>query len=396
MASNRMSGNLLGLEINGEFVPCEISCEFNFEADLRPASPIVSGRWKEWIAGVRTWSINLNAAMLLRMLDGASLPVILNAFMTGELMGIRFMVTNPAFPNFILSGNVIVQNGSISSTVNTKAGWNTVLMGNGPFEAEINTNLVYILATDDVGDELLEDGDDNLIIADPGTGQDIALTWEINYGSNPIVNTILIFYKNGVEIERMAYQGSGTLLTTYKEGDTFSVQQSAYPTFRWAPGSSAQLIVKVDGVTKYNATVTDQSPVDLQNYSNYVIPIGVSVIEVSSIGANSSLNYFTKNLQTDNNLAPGEYRLDISDNVEAGLGIVWLYPEPITISNYGFIVKGSTGTLSVKLYNLKNTDITYTLVGEGGYYQTGTIPALSDVTHSDVVKGAIIVTTSDI
>lgn len=396
MASNRMSGNTIGLEINGEFVSCETSCEFSFEADLRPASPILSGRWKEFVAGVRSWSVNLNAAMLLRMLDGASVDTVLNAFLTGATLGIRFRVKDPALPNFIISGNVMVQSGSISAPVNTLAGWTVLLTGNGPFTIEVNTNLVYVLATDDVGDVLVQDGVNNLIIGTPGTGTDVAINWTVSYGGVPTTITLLIIFKNGVELQRLVFAGTGVVPTSFKTGDMISVYQSAYPTFRWAPGSSARFVFVVDGVTKYDASVTDQNPIDLQNYSNYVIPEGVSSIDISTIGSNSSINYYTKYLQTNNNLGVNEYALSISDNVEVGLGLVDLHPGALKTSAYDFNVKGTTGTLTVVIQNLKITNITYTLVGEGGYLQTGTILASSSVTHNDVTKGGILVDTSDI
>lgn len=390
-----MSGNTIGLEINGEFVSCETSCEFSFEADLRPASPILSGRWKEFVAGVRSWSVNLNAAMLLRMLDGASVDTILNAFLTGAAMGIRFMVKDPALPNFIISGNVMVQSGSISAQVNTLAGWTVVLTGNGPFIIEVNTNLVYVLATNDVGDVLVQDGGNNLIIGAPGTGTDVAVNWTVSYGNAPKTLTVLILFKNGVELQRLDFEGMGVIPTSFKTGDMISVYQSAYPAFRWAPGSSARFVFKVDGVTKYDASVTDQNPVDLQNYSNYVIPEGVSSIDISTIGLNSSINYYTKSLRANNNLAANEVEIDVTDNVEAGLGLTNLRPGNGT-SYYAFNVKGTTGALTVVIQNLKITNITYTLVGEGGYLQTGTILASSSITHNDVTKGGIVVDTSNI
>lgn len=395
MASNRMSGNLIGLEINGEFVTCEMSCDFSYEADLRPASPILSGRWKEFIAGVRSWSVSVNAAMLLRMLDGASVDTVLTAFLTGATLGIRFMVKSAAYPNFIISGNVIVQSGAINASVNTLAGWNAVLTGSGPFAIEVNTNLVYVLATDDVGDELLQDGNDNLIIADPGVGTDVAINWTISYGGEPTTQTLILLFKNGIEIPRLQSEGIGVLPSSYKTGDTISLYQSAYPAFRWAPGSLARFIVKVDGVTKYDASVSDQNPIDLQSYLNYVIPAGVSVIEISSIGSNESLNYFTKHIQTMNNLLAEEFAVTITDNVEAGLGLDYARAGAAT-NYYFFNVKGTTGTLTAIIDNIKVTDVTYTLIGEGGYLQTGTIVGLGNAVHTDVPKSVLSLEVSNI
>ena len=163
MANNKMSGNLLGLEINGQFISCELSCEFNFEADLRGASPVDAGRWKEWIPGVRSWNISLNAAMLIRMV-GTGATTILNAFLTGEIINIRFATRRTDVPDFAIIGKAIVQNGSIIGGVNSLATWNTVLQGNGPFTIIVNENVQFALATDITETELLEDGNSNLIV----------------------------------------------------------------------------------------------------------------------------------------------------------------------------------------------------------------------------------------
>lgn len=161
MANNKMSGNLLGLKINDTFISCEISCEFNFDADLRGASPVDAGRWKEWIPGVRSWNINLNAAMLMRM-TGTGVNTILNAFLTGEKLSIVFGVRRTDIPHFSISGNAHVQNGNIAGGVNTLATWNTTLQGDGPFTVDIH-DVLTLLATDTLGTGILDDGGDNLI-----------------------------------------------------------------------------------------------------------------------------------------------------------------------------------------------------------------------------------------
>jgi predicted secreted protein len=162
MAQNRMSGNLLGLEINGEFVSCEMSCEFNFETDLRGASPKGVGRWKEVIPGVSSWSISLNAGMLMKM-AGASVHTVLNAFLLGEIMIIRLRTRlYDHSPVFAISGQVYVQNGGISASVNARATWNTTLTGNGAFTFETN-NHTELLATDAERLTIMDDGNGNFI-----------------------------------------------------------------------------------------------------------------------------------------------------------------------------------------------------------------------------------------
>lgn len=152
MASNRMPGNLMGLEINGKFVRCELACEFSFETDLRAASPIDSGRWKEYVPGVRSWSIALNASMLFQMI-GSGLDTVLNAFMTGEIMDIRFVPKRFDVPHMEIKGKVLVHNGGVSAVSNARAGWNTVLAGNGPFTVTFTNPAVWSQSGDNVVDQ---------------------------------------------------------------------------------------------------------------------------------------------------------------------------------------------------------------------------------------------------
>lgn len=161
MANNKMPGNFLGLEIEGKFVSCETSCDFNFESDLLPVSPLEEGGWEEWIQGLKRWSISLNAGMLLRM-AGSGLPEVLNAFLKGTKLNIRFATTNPDMPNFIISGKVWPNTGGISSSVNSRASWNMTFKGDGPFKVEINSNLVYVLATNKEN-EYIQDGKNSLV-----------------------------------------------------------------------------------------------------------------------------------------------------------------------------------------------------------------------------------------
>lgn len=160
-----MPGNVLGLEINGDFVSCETSCEMSFENDLLPASSITSGAWKEYIPGVKSWSVTVNAGMLLRM-AGTGLNTILNAFLTGQLMGIRIATKyDDELPSFAIVGNVRLRTGGFSAAVNSLANWNATLEGDGPFTAEINDNIVFAISTNEDDTQLLQDGLGNLIVS---------------------------------------------------------------------------------------------------------------------------------------------------------------------------------------------------------------------------------------
>lgn len=154
--SNRLPGNVLGLEIDDNFVSCETSCEFTFEQELRGASAFDSGRWKENILGIRSWSISLNAAMLIESAP-TDATTILNAFLNGTRMKIRFRTKFAGYGNLMIVGYVQLQSGGISAAVNTSSSWNTTLVGDGQFSLTDTEQLQafygYRLA-DPFGDEV--------------------------------------------------------------------------------------------------------------------------------------------------------------------------------------------------------------------------------------------------
>jgi len=142
MAQTKMSGNMLGVEIDGEFVSCETSCEVAFETDLRGASAQSSGRWKEYIEGVRSWNVTLNANMLIKM-AGTGLNTILNKFLTGGQLGVRIATKQVGMPSFSLEGNVLIRTGGFNAAVNSTAAWNVTLEGNGAFTTVISVPDIY-------------------------------------------------------------------------------------------------------------------------------------------------------------------------------------------------------------------------------------------------------------
>lgn len=128
----KISGNLLGLEINGNFIDCETSCEFTFEVEMRGASAVTSGRWREVIPGIRSWSVSVNAMLVLSSV-GNNVDVVYNAFISGEMLGVKFRARPTSDEEFTISGNAFVTSGAISGPINALANFNTTLTGSGPF-----------------------------------------------------------------------------------------------------------------------------------------------------------------------------------------------------------------------------------------------------------------------
>lgn len=166
MATNRMSGNLLGVKLGGQFIDCEMSCELNFENDLLPASPIDEGRWKSYIDGVRSWNVAVNAGTLMRM-SGTGFNTILNWFINGGLMEVSIETkAQDIYPSLVISGNVRLRNGGLSASVNTLSTWNTTLEGDGPMVASVNSNVVFAISANEEENEVLQDGNNSIVVGE--------------------------------------------------------------------------------------------------------------------------------------------------------------------------------------------------------------------------------------
>jgi predicted secreted protein len=156
MAEQKIKGDLIGLNVNGVDIACETSSDFSFEVDMRAASAIKSGRWKEVIPGIRSWQMSVNANLLLAS-AGAGATDILNAVLTGEIMVLRFKTRDSIVPEFIIVGEAYVSNGSVSASVGTNANWNATFTGSGPFsigDASLYATQYGYRAVDPFGDEV--------------------------------------------------------------------------------------------------------------------------------------------------------------------------------------------------------------------------------------------------
>lgn len=148
MASNKLSGNIIGLEINGNFISCETSSEINFDTDMRPASPVDAGGWKSFIPGVKGWTMTFNAIMLIQSAPSNE-ATILNAFLMGSRIGVRFASKFLDISTFELTGYAYVQSGSILAGVNSNANYNATLLGDGALNPDTPPPVDPPVAVDD-------------------------------------------------------------------------------------------------------------------------------------------------------------------------------------------------------------------------------------------------------
>lgn len=129
-------GALTGLKINGKFVDCETSCDFNFDRDMIPVSPYSAGGWKHFKPGLRGWKMNVNGNLLLRSIGITDIKTVLDAVLTGEEMEVEFRTRGDIAPYLSISGNALPMSGGINGPNKGKATWTVTFQGTGPFTTD--------------------------------------------------------------------------------------------------------------------------------------------------------------------------------------------------------------------------------------------------------------------
>lgn len=137
MASNAIKGNRINLSFNGLNISCQQSCELNFDSEMIGASSVSSGRWKEVIQGLRSWSINVNAKVLKNNTSGADIRNVIQAYLSGQRVFVEMKSSTGSLVELTFSGYVIVQGGAIQAPATGDATWNGVFQGTGPLTTNV-------------------------------------------------------------------------------------------------------------------------------------------------------------------------------------------------------------------------------------------------------------------
>lgn len=129
-----IAGRLIGLSANGDFFACETSSEFNCTADMLPATSPLSGRWKEFIPGNRTWTMAVNQKLLLESVQDAK--SMLHVIFSGLPVYLQFRTKMGVEPEMIIYGSAYPQSVNFSAPGQGAATTQISFQGTGP----VNTN----------------------------------------------------------------------------------------------------------------------------------------------------------------------------------------------------------------------------------------------------------------
>lgn len=137
MATNIIKGNRINLYFNGLPISCQTSCELSFDAEMIGASSVSSARWKEHVAGIRSWSFSVNAKTLKSNTSGSDVRNVLAAYLSGQRIFMEMKSTTGELNELTFSGYVLVQNGGIQAPGSGSSTWNGTFQGTGA----LNTNV---------------------------------------------------------------------------------------------------------------------------------------------------------------------------------------------------------------------------------------------------------------
>lgn len=139
-----VAGRLFGIKMNGAFVSCEISCEIVFDREMLPATAVDSGGWKEYINGLRGWSINVNGKLLLDAVGADIKTLLQTAYFSDLPLYVQFATRPSVTEQLVFSGNALLPSANISAGASGTANWTATLQGNGKLNHNLQDFLLLI------------------------------------------------------------------------------------------------------------------------------------------------------------------------------------------------------------------------------------------------------------
>lgn len=124
-----MDGKLIGLKIDGEFVPCETNCAIKMSNEQLDASGEHNGNWKHWIEGYKSWNMSVNAKLMKSTSPAGFAKIFKKNLLPNQMYEVIIASKNNS--DLILKGNAKIQDLDMSAEVDTKANYNINFIGTG-------------------------------------------------------------------------------------------------------------------------------------------------------------------------------------------------------------------------------------------------------------------------
>lgn len=132
-----VDGRLIGIMVNGAFVNCEVSCTINFSQEMISKTAVTSGRWAEYIAGLRSWTVTANANLVLEAVAADIKSILLSGYFGNLPIFVMFATRPTATIELQFSGYALFNSGDITAGNTGKASANFTLQGTGALDKSI-------------------------------------------------------------------------------------------------------------------------------------------------------------------------------------------------------------------------------------------------------------------
>lgn len=155
-----LRGEVYGVRINGDFIPCEIDCEITITSELVGKSGSQHGKYRRYRYGYISWSISCNARAVVGLLNSSSQNLISSQLDQIELE-VYISARQSNIRTFDIGGMVLIETQQLTFPNTGYANHSISMKGNG----ELNLTAEEI---------------DFIINANPST-EDYPLVYNSNY-----------------------------------------------------------------------------------------------------------------------------------------------------------------------------------------------------------------------
>lgn len=130
MRGNKLAGSVMGVTVDGIFINCETDGSMQFEAEMLPTSSVLSGRWRSFRPGKKSWTITVNGHLLKRE-AGQDFKTLYDAFFDDREVIVQFR-TRPSVDQFLIfEGKAFISMGNASAPNKGSSTWSMTFQGTG-------------------------------------------------------------------------------------------------------------------------------------------------------------------------------------------------------------------------------------------------------------------------
>lgn len=131
-----MNGRIIGISIDGEFVPCETGCSISIDGEMIPTSSHENGNWRQSIAGYRSWKVSVNGNLEINSSPAGTMELI-KAIKNGSVLELIMTMRVSNAQVFVAQGRARATNITIDAPSSGAATWS------GSFDGQGELGLTY-------------------------------------------------------------------------------------------------------------------------------------------------------------------------------------------------------------------------------------------------------------